>query len=105
MRVLDPPLANVLIQTLERCDAAEDLSADIVEDNKVEANIVLELRHDARRVHVVQRGEVANDAPLVRSTAPAENRGELAVDAVRTAIRLDRESARLARGYQVPLAN
>src|SRR5213075_567560 len=62
--------------------------------------------HDPRRVRVVDRSEVADDADVLPpGFALAEKRRELAVDAVRAAVRLVGEAARLARRGEIPFAD
>src|SRR5206468_16200 len=90
----------------ERGDTREDPPAAVVDDDDLEAELGRKLRHDPRRVHVVDRGEIADDADVrARGLALPEEGGELAVDAVRASVGLDGEAARFARRGEVPLAD
>jgi hypothetical protein len=64
------------------------------------------LGDDPRRVAVVDRGEIADDADVrTRGIALSEEGRELAVDAVRAAVRGDFEAARVAGGGEIPFAD
>src|SRR5437867_8793314 len=103
MSVLDEPLARGRFHPPQRSDAFKNPSAAIVDDDHPKPNITLELRHDPRRVRIVNHREIADDAPVVRSLAPSKKGRELAINAIRSAVRFDGEAARIARGHEVPL--
>src|SRR5712691_2448628 len=105
MGILNKPFTHAGFHSPQRSDSAEDPPAAVVDDDDVKSNIARELRHDPRRIRVIDRGEIADDAPIVCTLAPSEESRELAVDAVRPAIRPDGEVARLARGDEIPLSN
>src|SRR4051812_49752 len=106
VHVFDDALARRRVELAERRNAAEDAASAVVDDDYAPVDGGVELSHDPWRVAVVDCGEVTDDADVrPRRIALAEERGELAVDAVRAAVGGHFETARLARGNEIPFAD
>src|SRR5688500_6312232 len=106
MRVLDNPLADCGVHFSQRGYATEDAAASIVDDDDLQAHRGVELRSDPRRVHVIDCGQITDDGDVVTfRRAPAEECGELPIDAVRAAVGFVAEAAVVACGEEIPLAD